>query len=169
MEPHGRERTEQGDRGQTTRRGKAWLLVPAIAWGGIFLSRLVMVELPPGDAGVWGCLVASFALAALAIRKPVKDIVSLAVPIFALIMFLSPEVTHGLFLQVPYAASLSVLALRLEWRFSRPREERAPAEGEYLEGEGFPEDWDREWWEETGRVEESSNTGGSGEGERSEK
>jgi hypothetical protein len=101
-----------------SRRWHLWILVPALAWGGIaagFLLRSPPILLSPGSLG---CVLGSFAIAALAITRQRKDIVSLLTPIFAVIIFIAPlETPPGLPMQVLYAATLTALVIRLERRF----------------------------------------------------
>jgi len=92
----------------------AWLLVPATSFGGIALRYLADSFL----AGIAGCVLGSFIIAALAYLKPRRDVVSLFAPVYAVIIFFGLEnaptdVTLWLF-----AVSISILALRLEKRFS---------------------------------------------------
>ncbi len=58
----------------------------------------------------------------LAFLKKRRDIVSLCVPIFAVIIFITPMVTletrPGLLMEVLYAATLTALLVRLEKRFA---------------------------------------------------
>ncbi|WP_369425128.1 hypothetical protein [Methanothrix sp.] len=134
--------------GESPWYGRMWIGVPLISFSGV-AGTIAGISIPPlGEAGVWGCLIASFLLAYIALKKPKKDIVSFAVPIFALIMFLSPDLTHGLPLQIPFAASITILALRLEKRFSiAPATNRTESESDSEEEVVFGnelEDWDEE-------------------------
>lgn len=133
---------------ESSRSGRMWIGVPLISFSGI-AGTIAGVSIPPlGEAGVWGCLIGSFLLAYIAMKKPKKDIVSFAVPLFALIMFLSPDLTHGLPLQIPFAASITILAVRLEKRFSvAPATNRTAPESDSEEEVVFGnelEDWDEE-------------------------
>jgi hypothetical protein len=96
-----------------------WLVVPALAWGGI-LARILLPFPPPYISfGAYGCVLGSIAIAVLALGKKKKDIVSLCTPIFALIIFITPlETRPGLLMEVLYAATLTALLIRLEKRFS---------------------------------------------------
>ncbi|MDG6257733.1 MAG: hypothetical protein QCH35_09075 [Methanomicrobiaceae archaeon] len=92
----------------------AWLLVPAISFGGIALRYL-------GDSliiGIAGCVLGSFILGALAYLKPRRDIVSLLAPLYAVIIFYGLENAPNDYTVWLFAASISILALRLEKRFS---------------------------------------------------
>ena len=82
--------------------------------------RLLVPAWPPVlPAGPLGCVLASAAIALLALGRQKKDIVSLCVPVFAIMIFVAPPDTPpGTAIQVLYAASLTGLVLRLERRFS---------------------------------------------------
>lgn len=65
-----------------------------------------------------GCLIASCLLAYLAWIRPKKDIVALSTPIYAIIFFVVPtDFTAGLTLQLLYAVSITLLLVRLKYRF----------------------------------------------------
>ena len=65
-----------------------------------------------------GSVVASCILAYLAYIRPKKDIVALSTPIYAFIFFVVPtEFMSGLVLQMLYAISLTLLLVRLKYRF----------------------------------------------------
>lgn len=138
---------------QSDHEGRMWIGIPVVAFGGIAGTVSGIVLSPFGELGVWGCIIGSFLLAYVALKKPRKDIVSLAVPIFALIMFLSPDIEHGLPLQIPYAVSISILAIRLERRFSTPLPERTTGDG----GE-FGEEYEVEYEEEDIKEEPDEET-----------
>jgi hypothetical protein len=97
--------------------------VPAFCFGGIgvgmFLQELGYIK----DAGFfyWGCLAGSFFLAYLAWGKPRKDIVSLLAPLYAVIIFVfAVEMKPTILLQLIFAASLTILVVRLNIKFSNP-------------------------------------------------
>jgi hypothetical protein len=99
------------------------IAVPAFSFGGtgvgILLEEFGYIE----NAGLfyWGCLIGSFILAYLAWVKPRKDIVSLLAPMYAVIIFMAAvEITPNIILQLLFAASLTVLVVRLNIRFSIP-------------------------------------------------
>ncbi|MCG7854804.1 MAG: hypothetical protein MIO88_03005 [Methanoregulaceae archaeon] len=99
------------------------IAVPAFSFGGtgvgILLEELGYIE----DSGLfyWGCLIGAFILAYLAWGKPRKDIVSLLAPMYAVIIFLTAvEITPNIILQLLFAASLTILVVRLNIRFSSP-------------------------------------------------
>jgi hypothetical protein len=86
---------------------------------GIFLEELGYID----DAGAfyWGCLIGSFLLAYLAWGKPRRDIVSLLAPMYAVIIFIfAVEMKPTILLQLLFAASLTVLVVRLNIKFSTP-------------------------------------------------
>lgn len=63
-------------------------------------------------------MLASIAIAVLALTRKKKDIVSLCTPIFAVLIFVIPlETRPGPALEVLYAATITALAIRLEKRF----------------------------------------------------
>jgi hypothetical protein len=65
-----------------------------------------------------GCVIGSCLLAYLAWCRPKKDIVALSTPIYAFIFFVVPtDYMSGLILQLLYAASLTLLLVRLKYRF----------------------------------------------------
>lgn len=82
------------------------------------------------DAGSfgWGCVIGSLLLAYLAYLKPRRDIVSLCVPLFALFIFILPaSIQPTVLTQVLYAASLTVLVVRLNRSFSKKQGDARPA------------------------------------------
>jgi hypothetical protein len=100
-------------------RRPVWLLVPALSWGGILAGMLLPFSPPWLPFGSIGCVLASLAIAAIALTRHRKDIVSLCTPIFALLIFIIPlETPPGILMQVLYAATISALAIRLEKRFA---------------------------------------------------
>ena len=65
-----------------------------------------------------GCVIASCLLAYLAWIRPRKDIVALSTPVYAFVFFVVPtDFESGLVLQMLYAASLTLLLVRLKRRF----------------------------------------------------
>ncbi len=65
-----------------------------------------------------GCVIGSCLLAYLAWCRPKKDIVALSTPIYAFIFFVVPtDYMSGIVLQMLYAASLTLLLVRLKYRF----------------------------------------------------
>jgi len=98
-------------------RWRRWIIVPALAWGGILAGLLLPPSplwLPWGDLG---CFLASIAIAVIAYTRKKKDIVSLCLPVIAIFAFLPQDPSPGLPFEVVYAASLTGLVIRLEARF----------------------------------------------------
>ncbi|MDE4907542.1 hypothetical protein L0665_02780 [Methanogenium marinum] len=115
----------------------AWVSVPIIAFAGIAISMLsiwtanpgvtfieIITDIVPKEsfltfAGIWGCIISSFILCGIAYLKPKKDLVSLLVPIFAIIIF-NPwsEFTTGPIMQILFAITITVIAVRLEKKYS---------------------------------------------------
>jgi hypothetical protein len=103
------------------------IAIPVLSFGGAGLGILLQQQGIISDAGTfyWGSLVASFLLAYLAWIKPRKDIVSLLAPFYAVVIFLfSVETKPTVLLQLLFAASISILTLRLNRRFSSPPAKR---------------------------------------------
>ena len=70
----------------------------------------------------WGSVIASVVLAYLAYIKPRRDIVSLLAPLYALLIFIIPlETRASLVLQALFATSITILVVRLHYRFSTPK------------------------------------------------
>jgi len=71
-----------------------------------------------------GCVISSCLLAYLAWIRPKKDIVALSSPIYAFIFFVvPPHYMSGLTLRVLYAISLTLLLIRLKYRFGQSHTE----------------------------------------------
>jgi hypothetical protein len=90
---------------------RRWIIVPALAWGGILLGLALPLQTPflslsPGDLG---CVLASVAIAVIAYGRKKRDIVSIFV--FPL------EAKPGLAMDLIYAATLTALVIRLEKYF----------------------------------------------------
>lgn len=93
----------------------AWVSVPIIAFAGIAIGVIFDMDM----IGISSCILSSFILCGIALLKPRRDLVSLLVPLFALIIF-NPwsEFTTGLVMQVLFAATITIIAVRLEQRYS---------------------------------------------------
>ena len=120
----------------------AWILVPAISFGGILVSLITGGWTVFLTAGAWGCVFASFLLAYLAYRKPRKDIVSLLTPLYAVLIFGNLEFSSVMLTQGLYAASLTILVIRLNARFSHVEKRdriTPPEEEEEPEDEQVPD------------------------------
>ena len=98
---------------------RLWLIVPVIAFAGIILG-VVLSDVPVlADSGIFSCVIASFVLGVMAFLKPRRDIVALLVPLFAILIF-NPwsEYMTGPVTQILFAGTITVVAWRLEKRFS---------------------------------------------------
>lgn len=111
------------------------LAVPAVSFGSIMLNVLLVqmgLITDPGPYGV-GQFAGAVLLAALAWMMPKKDIVSLMAPIYALMIFVVPlDLKPNLLTQILFAASISVLVIRLNRTFRHPLPKRSfePVEDE---------------------------------------
>ncbi|WAI01589.1 hypothetical protein [Methanogenium organophilum] len=94
----------------------AWVSVPIIAFAGIAIGIIFDMY----TIGIWGCIISSFILCGIALLKPKRDLVSLLVPLFAIIIF-NPwsEFTTGPLMQILFALTIMVIAVRLEKRYSQ--------------------------------------------------
>ncbi|MFY9194182.1 MAG: hypothetical protein WAN99_02260 [Methanoculleus sp.] len=104
-----------------------WIGVPAVAFGGIGLEMLLFSAgfEYAAWAGIVGCVVASFILFYQAYNKPRRDIVSLFVPLYAVLIFIVPnDISKGLIVQVFYAATITLLTVRVEKLFNAPKQEK---------------------------------------------
>jgi len=101
------------------------LAVPVLSLGGVLLAMLFSGPESPIDVRYFaaGCVVGSFALAYLAWIRPRKDIVALTTPIYAIIFFMAPsDFSVNLVLELLYAASLTILLVRMKLRFGTAQE-----------------------------------------------
>jgi hypothetical protein len=118
--------TEDPD--QTTQSDKnihLWLelAVPLFSFGGIVIAFFFLSQGNVQDIRIAasGCIIASFILAYLAWIRPKKDIVALTTPLYAIILFVLPsELIPDLILPILYAISLTILLVRLKYRFGKP-------------------------------------------------
>jgi hypothetical protein len=97
--------------------------VPLFSFGGAFLAILFQIQGIALDFRIpaFGCVLASCFLAYLAWIRPKKDIVALTTPIYSFIFFIVPtDYSTGVVLQVLYAVSLTILLVRLKYRFGTP-------------------------------------------------
>ncbi len=111
--------------GQPLHNFTPWLeaAVPLFSFGGAFVAILSEWQgiLLDFHIPALGCVFASFILAYLAWIRPKKDIVALSTPIYSFIFFIVPtDFSTGVLLQVLYAVSLTLLLVRLKYRFGRP-------------------------------------------------
>jgi hypothetical protein len=99
------------------------LAVPGFAFGGIIIAFFLLGQgyLQSFRIASAGCIIASILLAYLAWIRPKKDIVSLTTPIYAVILFVLPsELLPDLILPILYSVSLTILLVRLKYRFGQP-------------------------------------------------
>ena len=94
----------------------AWVSAPIIAFAGIAVGTLLDIN----AIGIGGCIISSFIICGIALLKPKRDLVSLLVPLFAILIF-NPwsEFTTGPIMQILFAATITVIAVRLEKRYSQ--------------------------------------------------
>ncbi len=100
------------------------LAVPLLSFGGALLAFIIWVTSAPLDfrISILGCVLASWVLAYLAWIRPQKDIVALTTPLYSFIFIAVPtDVFSSVVLEVLYAASLTVLLVRLKYRFGSNR------------------------------------------------
>ena len=97
------------------------LLLP---WAGIAISlTLHFIGITENEGEfIWGCVVGSCVLAALALLLEKKDIVSIITPFYTAIIFFGIEIPWTIFLQFLYSCTLTVLLWRLLTRFAKPGE-----------------------------------------------
>ena len=114
--------TTDTDRSRPAQR--LWIAVPAVSFGGIgigvllSLAGLLTTDLP----GISGCVIASCALFYQAYLKPRKDIVSLFTPLYAFLIFIVPnDFSSGPIVQTFYAATITLLSVRVERLFNAPK------------------------------------------------
>jgi hypothetical protein len=104
---------------------RLWLAVPAVSFGGILVSALAIVAM--GEQmlvdhslwaiGLWANIAASFMLCAYAYTRPRRDLVAMLAPMYAVIIFLVGDFSTGPIMQVLFAASITILAIRVEKKF----------------------------------------------------
>jgi hypothetical protein len=99
------------------------LAVPLFSFGGILIAFFFLGQgnIPAMRIAASGCILASFILAYLAWIRPKKDIVALTTPLYAVILFVLPsELIPDLILPILYAISLTILLVRLKYKFGEP-------------------------------------------------
>ena len=106
-------------------RYNRWLeiAVPFFSFGGALIAILSDMQGFSLDLHIpaLGSVLASFVLAYLAWIRPKKDIVALSTPIYSIIFFVAPtDISTGIMLLVLYAVSLTLLLVRLKYRFGQP-------------------------------------------------
>lgn len=112
------------------------LAVPAFSFGGALLALFFSgagSNLDPRYFAT-GCVISSFVLAYLAWIRPRKDIVALTTPIYSIIFFVAPsDMAVNLVLELLYATSLTILLVRLKYRFGAAPESGIAAGKKTLE------------------------------------
>ena len=95
------------------------ILALCLPWAGLGFSYLLdsmgIIE-NPGEF-IWGLVLGSFVLCALALLFEKKDIVAILTPVYTVIIFFSMELPWTILLQVLYACTLTVLLWRLLTKF----------------------------------------------------
>jgi hypothetical protein len=110
---------------QSDNRMHRWLelAIPLFSFGGILIAFLLLDQgyLMSFRIAAAGCILASFILAYLAWIRPKKDIVALTTPLYSIIFFVLPsDLIPDLILPILYAISLTILLVRLKYRFGKP-------------------------------------------------
>lgn len=99
------------------------LAVPLFSFGGIVVAFLFLSQeyIQSYHIAATGCIIASFILAYLAWIRPKKDIVALTTPMYSIIFFVLPsDLIPDIILPLLYAVSLTILLVRLKYRFGKP-------------------------------------------------
>jgi len=99
------------------------LAVPVVSFGGILIAFSLLAQgyLLSFRIAAAGCIIASFILAYLAWIRPKKDIVALTTPMYSIIFFVLPtDLIPDLILPILYAISLTILLVRLKYRYGKP-------------------------------------------------
>jgi len=99
------------------------LAIPLFSFGGALLAIFFWITGAQTDIRITilGCVIASWVLAYLAWIRPKKDIVALSTPIYSLIFIAVPSDNFSaVVLEILYAVSLTILLVRLKYRFGKP-------------------------------------------------
>jgi hypothetical protein len=97
--------------------------VPLLSFGGAALAVIFWTTGATIDfrLSILGCVLASWLLAYLAWIRPKKDIVALSTPLYSFIFLAVPtDNFSAAILELLYAVSLTILLVRLKYRFGRP-------------------------------------------------
>jgi hypothetical protein len=97
--------------------------VPLLSFGGASLAVIFWITGATIDfrLSILGCVLGSWLLAYLAWIQPKKDIVALTTPIYSFIFLTVPtDNFSAVILELLYAVSLTILLVRLKYRFSKP-------------------------------------------------
>lgn len=98
--------------------------VPLLSFGGAALAVIFWITGATIDfrLSILGCVLGSWLLAYLAWIRQKKDIVALTTPIYSFIFLAVPtDNFSSVILELLYAASLTILLVRLKYRFGKPR------------------------------------------------
>lgn len=112
------------------------LAVPVFSFGGALLALFLSGAGSTLDVRYFaiGCVISSCILAYLAWIRPRKDIVALSTPIYAVIFFVAPsDMAVNIVLELLYAVSLTILLVRLKYRFGAAPVSCVAAGGKTLE------------------------------------
>ena len=96
--------------------------VPLLSFGGAALAIIIWITDSPIDfrLSILGCVLGSWVLAYLAWIRPKKDIVALSTPIYSFIFLAVPtDSFSAVALELLYAVSLTILLVRLKYRFGK--------------------------------------------------
>jgi len=97
--------------------------VPLLSFGGAAFAVIFWITGATIDfrISILGCVLGSWVLAYLAWIRPKKDIVALTTPIYSFIFLAVPtDNLSAVVLELLYAVSLTILLVRLKYRFGRP-------------------------------------------------
>jgi len=114
---------EKSDKSATTSHRWLELAVPLFSFGGAVIAILFLMTGADIDfrISILGCVIASWVLAYLAWIRPKKDIVALSTPIYSFIFIAVPtDTSSAVILELLYAISLTILLVRLKYRFGKP-------------------------------------------------
>jgi hypothetical protein len=104
------------------------MAVPTVSFGGILVGLLLsmVAGLSYGFlVGIAGCVIASCILCYQAYTRPRRDLVSLFTPLYAVLIFLVPnDIGSMMIVQVLFAATISLLAVRVEKLFGVKKVEK---------------------------------------------
>jgi hypothetical protein len=97
--------------------------VPLLSFGGAALAVIFWTTGATTDfrLSILGCVLSSWLLAYLAWIRPKKDIVALTTPVYSFIFLAVPtDNFSAVILELLYAVSLTLLLVRLKYRFGKP-------------------------------------------------
>lgn len=110
---------------QSDNKATKWMeyAVPILSFGGALFALLFWILNFQIDfrITILGCVFASWVLAYLAWIRPKKDIVALSTPVYSIIFLAVPtDNFSAVVLELLYAISLTILLVRLKYRFGKP-------------------------------------------------